>query len=122
MNFFPALSNNGGLLIGFMNCSFMRYFFLDVGVWRVLLDLGWGVLELFEGLLDVCWHRELHCATCIVPLDGKSAILLPLPITQALIVFSYCVQQVLRILLADILYSKIIDNEGECNGAGFVLP
>ncbi len=31
MNFFPALSNNGVLLIGFANCSFAPYFLLMCG-------------------------------------------------------------------------------------------
>jgi hypothetical protein len=65
--------------------------------------------------------RGAHRASRVVPLEGKSAILFPFPITGALIVFSYCVQLVLPILLANILYSKIVDDKGECNGVGVVL-
>jgi hypothetical protein len=95
---------------------------LDVGVWLVLLDLGWGVLEAFYHHLDVCWHQEVHLAPIIVLLSGESAILFPIPIAQTLVVFSNCVQQVLRILLANVLYSKIVDNKGGNNGVGVVLP
>jgi hypothetical protein len=31
MNFFPALSSNGVLSIGFANCSFVPYVFLTLG-------------------------------------------------------------------------------------------
>jgi hypothetical protein len=93
-----------------------------MGVWLVLSDSGWGVLEMFEGLLDVCWHQEGHLAPIVVPLYGESTILFTVPIARTLIVFSYCVKQVLSILLADVLYSKVINDEGENDGAGLVLP
>jgi hypothetical protein len=77
---------------------------------------------MFEGLLDICWHQEVHLALVVVPLHGEFTISFTVPIAQTLVVFLYCVRQVLRILLANLLYSKVIDNEGEHNGAGVVLP
>ncbi len=85
------------------------------------VDLGGGVLELFEGLLDVCWHQEVHLSPVVVTLYGESAISFTIPIAQTLEVFLYCVQQVLCILLANVLYSKVVEDKGENNEAGFVL-
>ncbi len=67
------------------------------------------MLETFEGLLDIYWHQEMHLAPVVVPLYGESAILFTISIAQTLIVLFYCVQQVLSILLANILYSKVIN-------------
>ncbi len=78
----------------------------------ILLDMRCGVLETFEGLLDVWWHQEVHLATVVVPLYCESTISFTIPIAQTLVVFLYCVQQVLHILLANVLYSKVIDDKG----------
>ncbi len=64
----------------------------------------------------------MHIAPIVVTLYGESAVLFPIPIAQTVEVFLYCVHQVLRVLLANVLHSKIFDDKGENNGAGVVFP
>jgi hypothetical protein len=71
--------------------------------------------------MAIHWHQEVHLAPFIVPLYGETAISFPVPIAQTLGIFLHCVQQVLCILLANVLYSKIVNDEGENDGAGVVL-
>jgi hypothetical protein len=80
------------------------------------------MLESLECLLDVCWHGQMHFSSHVVPFDGKSAISFAVPIVRTLIVLSNCVQEVLRVLLADVFYSKIVDDKGELDWARFVRP
>jgi hypothetical protein len=121
MNFILALSNKAFLSSGFA-IALLRVFLFDMETGLVLSNLGWRVLETFEGLLDRCWYQEVHLAPDVVPLYGESAILFTIPIAQTLIVFLFCFQQVLSILLANVLYYGVVNKEGENNGAGFVLP
>jgi hypothetical protein len=58
----------------------------------------------------------------VIPLYGESAISLSFPICRALIIFSYCLQQVLRMLFADIFDAKIVHDEAETNRASVVFP
>jgi hypothetical protein len=64
----------------------------------------------------------VHLAPFVVPFYGETAISFPVPIAQTLVILSYYVQQVLHILLANVLYSKIIDDEGENNVTKVVPP
>jgi hypothetical protein len=64
----------------------------------------------------------MHFLARVVPFDGESAVSFAIPIAQALIVFLYCVQEVLRIFPADLFYSKIVDDKGELDWARLVRP
>jgi len=44
------------------------------------------VLELFEGMLDVPRHGQVHCVQDIIPGDGQATVLASLPIFSYLIV------------------------------------
>ena len=59
----------------------------------------------------------MHFSARVVPFDGKSAISFAVPIARTLIVLSNCVQEVLRVLLADVFYSEIVDDKGELDWA-----
>ncbi len=64
----------------------------------------------------------MHFSARVVPFDGKSAISFAVPIALTLIVLSYCVQEVLRIFLADVFYSKIVYDKGELDWVRLVQP
>ena len=64
----------------------------------------------------------MHFSARVVPFDGKSAISFAVPIARALIVLSYCVQEVLRISLANVFYSKIVYDKRELDGVRLVRP
>ena len=79
-------------------------------------------METSEGFGHVAGHRQMDLPASVIPLYGESAISLPFPICRALIIFSYRLQQVLRMLFADIFDAKIVHDEAETNRAGVVCP
>ena len=66
--------------------------------------------------------NEASAASCVVPFDGKPAISFAIPIAQTLKILLYHVQEVLRIFLANILYSKIVYDKRELDGVRLVRP
>ena len=79
-------------------------------------------MELSASFGDIAGHRQMDHPAGVIPLYGESAISLPFPICQALIIFSYCLQQVLRMLFADIFNAKVVHDEAETNRASVVFP
>ena len=61
----------------------------DVEVGLVLSFCRGGVLEAGEGFADVSRHGEVDFLFVVVPFDGKSSVLLPLPVTGAFVVSPY---------------------------------
>ncbi len=79
-------------------------------------------METSEGFGNVAGHRQMDPPAGVIPLYGESAILFPFPICRALIIFSYRLQQVLRMPFADIFDAKIVHDEAETNRASVVCP
>ncbi len=63
------------------------------------VGFGMGVLESMSGLLDEHWHQEVDLALFVDPFYGETKILFLVPIAQIPVICSYCIQQVLCILL-----------------------
>ena len=80
------------------------------------------MLESGEGFVDVPRHGEVDFLSNVVPFDGKSAVLPPLPVAGAFVVSPYRVDQMLCVLFAHILYPEVINNEGETDGMHVVFP
>jgi hypothetical protein len=83
--------------------------------------LGGGVLEAFESIFDVFWHRDMHLLVWVIPLNGESTVSFALFFDQALIVFLNCFQEVFGVFFTDVFYSKIVDDQGENDGATLVF-
>jgi len=64
----------------------------------------------------------MHFSARVVPFDGKPAISFAIPIARTLIILLYCVQEVLRIFLADVFYFEIVYDKRELDGARLVQP
>ena len=64
----------------------------------------------------------MHFLARVVPFYGKSAISFAIPIARTLIVLSFRVQEVFRIFLAKVFYSKIVYYKGELDWAQLVRP
>ena len=86
----------------------------------VLWYEGGGVLETFETIFDVFWHREMHLLAWIIPLDGESTVSFSFFFDQALIIFLDPLQEVLGVLLTDVFDSKVINHQRKDDVAGDV--
>ncbi len=79
-------------------------------------------MEPSKGFGNIAGHQQMDLQAGVIPFYGESAISLPFPICQAHIIFSYCPQQVLRMLFADIFDAKVVHDEAETNRASVVFP
>ncbi len=79
-------------------------------------------METSKGFGNIAGHRQVDLPAGVIPLYGESVISLPFPICRALIIFSYRLQQVLRMLFTNIFDAKIVHDEAETNRASVVFP
>jgi hypothetical protein len=61
-------------------------------------------------------------AVLVIPIDGEAKIACTLPVRVTFVILlEYC-KEMFGICFVDVLYSKIISNEGENDRLPFVLP
>jgi len=91
-------------------------------MWGMFGAFGMGVLELQEGPFNVSRHGEVNSALVIVPLKGKTTIPGGCPIFSDLIMLPEGIEEVGGIIPVGVSHSKVINNQGESDVMGVVLP
>jgi len=81
-----------------------------------------GVSELQEGPFNVSRHGEVNSALVIVPLKGKTTIPGGCPIFSDLIMLPEGIEEVGGIIPVGVSNNKAIDNQGESDVTGVMLP
>ena len=97
---------------------------LDGGV-LVRGQLGFGrggVAVLGEHILDVAIHGETARALGVVPRKVDTGVLLALPVFRDGVVLLKDGTEVQSVAFSDVFDAKVIDDEGECDGAPLVTP
>ena len=84
--------------------------------------LGILAFEPFEGFRYIIWHGEVNDAGVIIPIKIKSEVALAFPILCDVIIFLDAFYEVVGMLLTNIFYSKIVDNERETDREPFMCP
>ena len=84
--------------------------------------IGLLTFEPFEGVRNIIWHEEVNAAGVIIPIKCESEVALVFPILCDIIMFFDAFYEVVRMLLTNILYSKIIHNERETDRPPFMCP
>ena len=118
--FFPFLSRgllvSGGHILGCF--SVVDGARIIGGEGLALEDVGaYGKL-----LMDISRHGYVYIPFVVIPIEFYSTIIPPCLIYLNLVLFFYCINQVVEMLFTDVLDSKVVDNEGEGNRAVDVLP
>ena len=82
-----------------------------------------GVVEAFEDCFNISRHREFTGTSDIILFQCYSTKCCASPIfMHSFVIYEQDVEEVLGMLLPGILHSKVVDHEGEHNGAGGVCP
>ena len=92
------------------------------GEWTMLRMFWFCMPVLCELFLDVGWHGEINMALLIVLIEGDADIEASSPISLNGVLVAKCCKKVVCIFFSNILYSKIIYNKGEPNGACVMRP
>ena len=95
-------------------------FFL--GVWGVLWAFGCRMLEFVQGCLEIFWHGDVAGACGIVPVNGDSAVERNSSVDGYGVEFLEALDEVVGVLFVDVLDPKVINDKGENDGLGGVLP
>jgi hypothetical protein len=88
----------------------------------VLAARGWRMLEFVECRGNVVWHGEINGVIGVVPVECEAAV------EAASLVGGDCVKvlqgfdEMPCVLVTDVFYAKVIDDEGKGDGPGFVAP
>ena len=65
--------------------------FLRIGWARARVEVlrmcFWNVLQSFKTVWDVCWHGDIYVSIIVVPLEGKTTVVLALSVRGEFIVF-----------------------------------
>ena len=89
---------------------------------RALPYLGLLEFEPFEGFRDIIWHGEVNDAGVIILIKIESKVALAFAILCDVIIFFDAFYEVVDMLLTNIIYSKIVDNERETDRPPFMCP
>ena len=92
------------------------------GVWGVKLAFGRRMLEFVKGCLDIFWHEDATGMCGIVPVNGESAEEGTGPVDGDCLEFLEGLDEVVGVIFANVLEPKVINDEGENDGLGSVLP
>ena len=84
--------------------------------------LGLIAFEPFEGFRNIIWHVEVNAAGVIITIKIESEVALDLPILCNVMILFDAFYEVVRMLLTNIFYSKIVDNECETDRPPFISP
>ena len=88
----------------------------------MLWAFGRRMLEFVQGCLEIFWHGDVTGACGIVPVNGESAEEGTSPVDGDGVEFLEGLDEVVRVLFADVLDPKVINEEGENDGLGVVFP
>ena len=88
----------------------------------MLWAFGRRMLEFVQGCLEIFWHGDVAGACGIVPVNGESADDGTGPVDGDVVEFLEGLDEVVRVLFADVFDPKVINDEGENDGLGVVLP
>ena len=80
------------------------------------------MLEFEKGCLEIFWHGDVAGACRLVPVNGESVEEVTGPVYGDGVEFLEGLDEMVSVLFADILDSKVVNDEGEKNGLGVVLP
>ena len=88
-----------------------------------MLRLEWAWMVVYgEDVVNVAVHGQPGGTCCIVPRNVNTGKFGSCPISSDGVVFLQGRQEVICVVTANILYTKIINNEGESNGTPSVAP
>lgn len=88
--------------------------------WSVLSFGRFGVLKLQKGSFDIVFHAGCQCSSVVVPIKVNSHIAVSCPICFYWVVIFQGLDKVFSVRKVFILYSEVIDNQGEADGSGSV--
>ena len=88
----------------------------------MLWEFGHRMLEFVQGCLEIFWNGNFAGAFGIVPVDVESAEEGTGPVNGDGVEFLEGLDEVVGVLFADVLDPKVINDEGENDGLGVVLP
>lgn len=77
---------------------------------RVLASLWLFMTKLFECFLHVAWHWQIDLPFNTIPVESDSNVFAPRPIFRHWVVLLEYLKKILCVLLANILYAKIVDH------------
>ena len=88
----------------------------------MLWAFGRRMLEFEQGCLEIFWHRDVAGACGIFPVDVEYAEEGTGPVDGDGVEFLEGLDEVVGILLADVFDPKVINDEGENDDLGGLLP
>ena len=88
----------------------------------MLRAFGRRMLEFMKGCLEKFGHGYVAGACGVIPGNGKSAEEVTGPVDGYDVQFLEGLDEVVGVFLTDLLDPKVVDNEGENDGLGGVLP
>ena len=94
----------------------------DVWVGLVLGFAQLGVVEAFESGCDICEHGHVSFAVFVVPVYIESKITFAVPVVGDFIVLLDNSYEVVIMLFADVLDTKVVNTDREADRAPFVRP
>ena len=86
----------------------------------VLLALG-VMLELLECLGDVPWHQQVYLTPFVIPVEGDPGVPLAVSFGLDFVVLLDRVLKMHCVLLADVLYAKVVHDQCELHWSPVVL-
>ena len=84
--------------------------------------LGFLPFESFEGVRNIFWHGKVNAAGVIIPIKSQSEVALDFPVCCNVIVFFDAFNEMVRMLLTNVIYSKIVHDECEIDRPPFMCP
>ena len=91
-------------------------------VGKALPYLGILAFEPFEGVRNIIWHGKVNAAGVIIPIKGESEVALAFPVLCNVTIFFDVFNEIVRMLLTNILYSKIVHDGHETDRLPFMCP
>jgi hypothetical protein len=88
----------------------------------VLVAQGWRMLEFVECRGNVVWHGEINGAIGVVPVKCEAAVEAASPVGGDCVKVLEGFDEMPCVLVTDVFYAKVIDDEGKGDGSGFVAP
>ena len=79
----------------------------------MLWSFGRRGLKASQGLGHVTGHQYVYCACNIVPLQRQPTVLRACPINGNAVEEKEGVDEVLRVVLANIFYTEVVNNQGK---------